>query len=193
VNQSEAVEAALGAFPKLYYFVPRLAPFSISIPEANREELARVLKKPIKKVATIKIEEPLDTILWLMETLSPEHHDDYCRQHDVVGLVSRWTKVTFSREIAKLYAAELIEGGAQKRGDHRFHELKLTERGKRILNKIKDDRRKVLHSLFKNLGPTRTRNVAGGLREVAKATWPVMKTEAHASRKSRHKKRSPEK
>lgn len=195
MNETEAVEEALRVFPKLYYFVPRLNPFTVDVPAAKRAVLANKLNKTESQVATIKIEEPLDTILWLIDTLCPEHSNQHCLQIDVEHLVKRWTSVTFSREIAKLYAAELIDGHVQVIGhgktlpDRRYRELQLTDKGKRILGQIKNDRRRILSLMFKGLDPDRMEAVASGLNAVAAATWPKMKVKTTV-KKNRSRKRS---
>jgi DNA-binding PadR family transcriptional regulator len=179
LDEKEAVEKALQTFPRLYYFVPPITPFSIDVLPDQVKILAKQLglKKGQEHLAKkIKIKKPLDTILWLLDTLTGEQDNDggYCLQDMLLHLTSRWTGVNFTKELNKLYAAGLIKNRILK-SDKRKRELALTALGRKILEKIKDQRRELLSLLFKDQESSQMEMVTAALEVVAIATWPIMK------------------
>src|SRR5205085_9572808 len=124
----------------------------------------------------------------------PERENTHCLQSDLKHVVIRWTKLSFDRELARLYAAELISGQDQLTAqegvpDRRRRELRLTLKGKRVLERIKNERRKVLRLMFQDLSSSQMQHVANSLGQVAVATWPKMKPRSREvqRRKSRKK------
>lgn len=180
MNPKQAVERALLAFPKLYYFVPPIKSFNVDVPAENVKVLARQLKVKEAKAKTIKIKRPLDAILWLIETLTSEEKTTrpvYCPQSVVEHLASRWTIVNLTKELNKLSAAKLIISRIRPH-DKRERELMLTPEGRQVLEDIKDQRREVLKLMFDNLNSDEMKKLTSGLNQVAKATWPKMKETA---------------
>ena len=180
MNQSQAVEIALRAFPKLYYFMPPIEPFDFQITRAKSK--GRTKKS---KAETIKIKKPLDTILWLIDTLCTEQAANgtaYCSQPELQRLATRWTKTgSFNKEIARLYRAKLIQGRDFEH-NRQIREVALTARGQRALDKIKAQRRKFIQLLFDKdkLSPEEIQTIASSIEVTAFATWAIMSSQAHS-------------
>lgn len=176
LNEKEAVEKALQAFPRLYYFVPPIKPFPVKkLTKKVKPSTKKAGKKGKASTAQIQIRKPLDTILWLLDTLSVEYKEDggYCPQWLLEHLTHRWTKLSFSRELKKLIDAGLIK---QRMGnDRRERELVITPKGLSVLERVKNQRRKTLSLLFKDQNSDRMENTTEALTIVAHATWPIMK------------------
>lgn len=180
MQQKEAVERALLAFPKLYYFVPPIKSFRVAVPAENVKVLAKQLNVKPARAKTIEIRRPLDTILWLIQTLAAEKKTSgprYCPQRTVEHLVSRWTKVNLTKELNKLSAAKLVVSRIRE-DDKRERELMLTAEGRKVLKSIQDQRREILKLLFDKLDSEKMEMVTSGLDHVASETWPKMKDTA---------------
>src|SRR5947209_2035469 len=112
LNEKEAVAIALKLFPKLYYFVPPVTPFK-----------ERVLTRRVDKVGAqeLEIKEPLDAILWLLESLAEDQSDASeicCSRLDLYNLIQRltgWDQSKFSDELKKLLDAEIIDSYTDSR------------------------------------------------------------------------------
>ena len=179
MNEKEAVEKAIVVFPRLYYFVPPIQPFNVDVLPKNVKILAKQLglkKGQESRAKIIKIKKPLDTILWLLDTLSVEHNNDenYCPQDLLNHLTARWVGINFTKELNKLLAAGLIKN-RMLGSDKRKREVALTATGRKVLEQIKDQRRDLLSLLFKDQEPSQIKMVTAALEVVAIATWPIMK------------------
>jgi DNA-binding MarR family transcriptional regulator len=106
------------------------------------------------------------------------------------------SKSQFTKELAKLRAADLIISSRIEFGDRRGNELTLTDEGIKILEKIQEQRRELLAFLFQKRTKIELKTVADALEAVALATWPKIKeaitdlpSTTPASAKSKAKKR----
>jgi len=181
VNHKEAVEKALIAFPKLYYFVMPIRPFTVKVPPERVKKLARSLKIKEAAAKAITVEEPSDTILWLLSTLAQEQGGSAktsCSQSHIRSLVTRCSPMNesqFTKELAKLTATDLITSSRTELGDRRSNELTLTDEGIKVLERIREQRRELLAFLFQKRTQIELKTIADSLEAVALATWPKIK------------------
>lgn len=169
MTQAEAVAKALQAFPKIYYFVPIIRAFEVDAPPAKHKSSGKA-----KKTKKLQIRKPLDAILWMIDSLCTEGNG-YCSQLQVQHLVSRWTKLNFNKEIRKLYDAKLIDG-RDNPANRQKRQLRLTAKGRRTLDRVKDQRKDVLRLLFdkKKIDQQQMESIASSIEIIASATWPLM-------------------
>jgi len=169
MNQAQAVEKALRAFPQIYYFVPVIKGFEVAILTPKTKS-----KSKRSRTKKIQIKKPLDAILWMIDSLCGSGKS-FCPQSQVKHLVSRWTNVNFNKEIGKLYEAKLIEGRDDP-NNRQKRQLKLTSKGQKTLARIKDQRKEVIRLLFdgNRLEPKDIEEIALSIERLAAATWPIM-------------------
>lgn len=172
LDQNKAVEVALGLFPRLYYFVPPIVPFH-----------SRVLPNQVKVAGTswIEIKEPLDSIIWLLETLAAEQNasgEACCFQPDLYNLIQRltgWDRSKFTDELNKLLYTGIIDSKRRTDGDRRSNKLTLTPKGKKVLSDIKKQRVGVITILFQGLTAEQLETMVLALGTMADGMWNKMR------------------
>jgi len=181
ISQDKAVEVALGLFSKLYYFVPPIEPFSVKVlPNKIRED----------GPSAIEIKEPLDAILWLLETLATEQmasNETCCFQPDLYNLIQRltgWDRSKFTDELNKLLDTGLIDSKRRKDGDRRTNRLTLTPKGRKILNEIKTQRVAVITFLFQGQTPDQIEMMVLALGRMSEEMWKKMRSYKPGKRRS---------
>jgi len=194
VNVEKAVEKAVATsltiFPKLYYFVPPIEPFVVVVHPKKVKGLARTIKEPEAEATKVIIKDPLDAILFLIETLANERKagtKTSCSQRDLFNLICRWSPMSlsqFSKELEKLRASGLIVKSQQADGDQRKKVITLTRKGKNILKKIKDQRAKIITSLFEGEIPEEINLMIFAIDKLGEVMWKRMKADKGKKRPS---------
>ena len=168
----EAVVRLLGIFPKLFYFLPTLPPHLLRI---NGE--------------TITVTEPMDCVLWLLETLSYDQGQTYCRQDELEDLVAWWyppkpgprrSSYNFSKPINKLVTGGFIKSGRFAK-NKRTNQLELTPAGQQLLQAIKAERMQAISDFLEDVQKPQRSMLVKTLEIIAEITWKRMRKEAKAA------------
>jgi DNA-binding PadR family transcriptional regulator len=175
LSQSRAVERVLDIFPKLFYFMPTIPPQQISI-----------------QGRSVQFAEPMDCVLWLLETLAKESKNDFCLQEQLEDLVSWWyppkptprkSRYNFSKPINKLVDSGFIES-SRYAADKRQNVLRLTTAGRELLQKLKQHRVQTITKFLADIPEIQLSPLVLSLEQVSKITWTRMRREARKSRTS---------
>jgi len=179
LDADAALDRVLAVFPKVYYFFTPIKPFEENVAPGKIKKLAKQLQLEEAEVQTIEIADPLDAILLLLETFEVDQAakgKEGCSQKKLLSLISRWMPLSrgqFTKELNKLYATELITGRIDD-SDRRERELRLTDKGREVLRKIKDQRKDIMKVLLLGRSELELKALVDDLEEIAMVTWQEM-------------------
>jgi DNA-binding PadR family transcriptional regulator len=159
------LQRALEVFPKMFYFFPTMPPHTVSVGGES-----------------IQLTEPMDGVLWLLETLAKEDGRNYCLQHELEDLLAWWyppkpnrtSPYNFSKSINKLVRQGLIKSNRYE-GNKRFNRLELTPTGRALLELVKTERTNPLQALAARGHERELQAAVLALEKIARLTWAEMR------------------
>jgi hypothetical protein len=126
MTTQERIRQSLILFPKLYYFIPCINP---------HERQAGG--------TTLLFDEPMDAILWFIDLVITDSKRNDCPRPILKNLIRRWYGEKVDSDFERCYS-DLLENrfiiAQQWSEDRRIHLVQLTDKGRLLLQQIKDKR-----------------------------------------------------